>query len=52
VKVGIQNEDRIEILDGLKEGDNVVSGSYRAITRDLNDGDAVEIAEKGPVAGS
>jgi HlyD family secretion protein len=52
VKVGIQNEDRIEILDGLKEGESVVSGSYRAITRDLNDGDAVEVAEKGPVAGS
>lgn len=51
VKVGIQNEDRIEILDGLKEGENLVSGSYRAITRDLNDGDAVEVAEKGPVAG-
>ena len=52
VKVGIQNEDRIEILDGLKEGVNVVSGSYRAITRDLNDGDAVEVAEKGAVVGS
>lgn len=52
VKVGIQNEDRIEILDGLKEGESVVSGSYRAITRDLNDGDAVEVAEKGPVAES
>lgn len=52
VKVGIQNEDRIEILDGLKESENVVSGSYRAITRDLNDGDAVEVAEKGPVADS
>lgn len=52
VKVGIQNEDRIEILDGLKEGVNVVSGSYRAITRDLNDGDAVEVAEKGAVTGS
>lgn len=52
VKVGIQNEDRIEILDGLKEGENVVSGSYRAITRELNDGDAVEVAEKDPVAGS
>lgn len=52
VKVGIQNEDRIEIVDGLKEGEKVVSGSYRAITRDLNDGDAVEVAEKGSVAGS
>lgn len=52
VKIGIQNEDRIEILDGLKEGENVISGSYRAITRDLNDGDAVEVAKKGPAAGS
>jgi HlyD family secretion protein len=52
VKVGIQNEDRIEILDGLKEGESVVSGSYRAITRDLNDGDAVEVAGKGQAAGS
>ncbi|MGN6151872.1 MAG: efflux RND transporter periplasmic adaptor subunit [Lysobacteraceae bacterium] len=51
VKVGIQNEDRVEILDGLKEGESVVSGSYRAISRDLNDGDAVEVG-KGPVAGS
>lgn len=52
VKAGIQNEDRIEILGGLKVGENVVSGSYRAITRDLNDGDAVEVAEKGTMAGS
>lgn len=52
VKIGIQNEDRVEILDGLKEGESVVSGSYRAISRDLNDGDAVEVGGKGPVTGS
>jgi len=52
VKAGIQNEDRIEILDGLKEGEKVVSGSYRAITRDLNDGDAVEVTQKSQVAGT
>lgn len=52
VKAGIQNEDRIEILDGLKEGETVVSGSYRAITRDLNDGDAVEVTQKNQVTGA
>lgn len=52
VKAGIQNEDRIEIVDGLKEGEKVVSGSYRAITRDLNDGDAVEVTQKSQVTGS
>jgi HlyD family secretion protein len=52
VKAGIQNEDRIEILEGLKEGEKVVSGSYRAITRDLNDGDAVEVTEKSQVTGT
>jgi HlyD family secretion protein len=48
VKTGIQSGDLIEILDGLEEGDEVVSGSYRAISRDLNNGDLVvkEIVDK------
>ena len=41
VKTGIQSEDLIEILAGLQEGETVVSGSYRVISRDLNDGDPV-----------
>jgi HlyD family secretion protein len=43
VSTGIQSEDHIEILDGLDEGDQVVTGSYRAISRDLSDGAAVRI---------
>jgi HlyD family secretion protein len=48
VKTGIQSSELIEILDGLKEGDVVVSGSYRAISRDLNNGDSVvkEVVDK------
>jgi len=49
VKTGIQSDERIEILDGLKEGDEVVSGSYRAISKDLDNGALVRINnEKKP----
>jgi HlyD family secretion protein len=43
VTTGIQSEDRIEILSGLREGDEVVSGSYRAISKDLANGAAIRI---------
>ncbi|MBI5773559.1 MAG: efflux RND transporter periplasmic adaptor subunit [Verrucomicrobia bacterium] len=38
VKRGINDDNYVEILDGLKEGQSVVSGNYRAINRDLEDG--------------
>ena len=43
VKTGIQSDELIEIQDGLKEGDEVVTGSYRAISKDLTNGDLVRI---------
>src|SRR5262245_59577658 len=43
VKTGIQSDERIEILEGLKEGVEVVSGSYRAISKDLDNGAVVRI---------
>jgi HlyD family secretion protein len=43
VKTGIQSDDLIEILDGVKEGDEIVSGSYRAISKDLENGALVTI---------
>lgn len=46
VTTGIQSDDAIEIKTGLKEGDVVVSGSYRAISRDLNNGDLVTLKKK------
>jgi len=43
VKTGIQSDEYIEILDGLTEGGEVVSGSYRAISRDLQNGGMVTV---------
>lgn len=47
VKTGIQSDDAIEIKSGLKEGETVVSGSYRAISRDLDVGEDVTIKPAG-----
>jgi HlyD family secretion protein len=41
VTTGIQSETHIEILEGLEEGEKVVVGNYRAISRDLADGTKV-----------
>ena len=46
VKTGIQSDDLIEILEGLKEGDEVVTGSYRAISKDLENGGVVTISKE------
>ena len=43
VETGIQGDDLIEITSGLSEGEEVVSGSYRAISRDLVHGAAVTV---------
>ncbi|HEX4121161.1 MAG TPA: efflux RND transporter periplasmic adaptor subunit [Verrucomicrobiae bacterium] len=43
VKIGISDDNYVEILDGLKAGQEVVSGGYKAINRDLEDGKHVVI---------
>ena len=35
VETGIQSDTHIEVVDGLSAGDEIVSGSYRAISQDL-----------------
>ncbi len=46
VKSGIQDNLHIQILDGLKEGEEVVTGPYNAISRLLKDGDKVKVVTK------
>ena len=48
VKVGITGDDYVEVLDGLKEGETVVAGTYQAI-RDMKDSTRVKAA---PTTGS
>ncbi len=43
VDTGILDHTHIQIVSGLKEGDEVVSGSYGAITRELKDGAKIRI---------
>lgn len=38
VKIGISDDNYWEITDGLKEGDEIVTGGFHAISRDLDDG--------------
>jgi len=42
IKIGISDDSYWEIVEGLKEGDEVVSGGYRAIGRDLEDGKKIK----------
>jgi HlyD family secretion protein len=42
VKIGICDDNYWEITDGLTNGEEIVSGGYRAISRDLNDGSKVK----------
>ena len=46
VKTGIQDDTNIEIVSGLKKGDEVIVGPYSTVSKDLNSGDKVKIASK------
>jgi HlyD family secretion protein len=43
VKRGISDDNYVEIVSGLKEGDEVVTGNYKAINRDLDEGKKVVV---------
>ncbi len=47
VKVGIAGEKYFEVLTGLKEGENIVGGTYQAI-RELKDGATVRAQKEQP----
>ncbi|MCF7804732.1 MAG: efflux RND transporter periplasmic adaptor subunit [Candidatus Marinimicrobia bacterium] len=47
VKTGISSDTHFEILSGLETGEEIVVGSYRAVSRDLQDGTMVERSGSG-----
>lgn len=46
VKTGIQDINRIEILSGLKGGEEIITGPYAAISKTLKEGEKVKVVEK------
>ncbi len=50
VKTGISDNDFFEIASGLSEGQQIVSGGYKAISKDLEDGKRVKVGADAPKA--
>jgi HlyD family secretion protein len=46
VKSGIQDNTNIQILEGLEEGQEIIIGPYRAVSRTLKNDEAVEKVDK------
>jgi HlyD family secretion protein len=42
IKTGIQDDTNIEVLEGLKPGETVITGPYTTVTKDLQSGDKVK----------
>ncbi len=51
VETGISDRDYIEIRKGLREGQEVISGSFHAITQVLKDGMPVQVRSPSPAQG-
>jgi HlyD family secretion protein len=48
VKTGISDFENIEIVSGVKEGDQIISGPYIVVSKNLNAGDLVEKKKETP----
>lgn len=46
VKTGIQDINYIEITEGVKEGDEIISAPYAVVSKLLKDGSAVKVVDK------
>ncbi|EEF63425.1 efflux RND transporter periplasmic adaptor subunit [Pedosphaera parvula] len=52
VKRGISDDNYVEITEGLKEDQQVVSGGYKAINRELEEGKQIKASEAKPEGGA
>jgi HlyD family secretion protein len=50
IKTGIQDDTNIEVAEGLKKGDVVITGPYTTVTRELNSGDKIVISKEASKA--
>jgi HlyD family secretion protein len=46
IRTGIQDNDFIEIKKGLKDGEEIISGPYSAVSKILKDGSKVKLVKK------
>ncbi len=47
VQTGIASDTELEILTGINDGDRVIEGPYRTLSKELSDGDIVREPEPG-----
>ncbi|MBK8652760.1 MAG: efflux RND transporter periplasmic adaptor subunit [Haliscomenobacter sp.] len=52
VQTGIQDNNFIEIISGLKEGDQIISGPYSAVSRKLKSGEKIQVVKEGELYSS
>lgn len=50
VKIGISDDSYWEITDGLTQNEEIVSGGFRAISHDLQDGSKILVTKSEPAA--
>ena len=46
IKTGIQDDSNIEVLTGLIEGDEVITGPYNTVTKSLKCDDLIDIKQE------
>jgi len=46
VKTGIQDDTNIEIVEGLSEDDEIITGPYNTVSKTLKPGDLIEVQNK------
>ncbi|HCT22046.1 MAG TPA: efflux transporter periplasmic adaptor subunit, partial [Chitinophagaceae bacterium] len=46
VKTAVQDLNYIEVIEGIKAGDQVVTGPYNTVSKLLKEGDKVKVVEK------
>ena len=46
VETGIQDDNNIEIIKGLKEGDEIITGPYNLVSKKLKNGDKIRVNSK------
>jgi HlyD family secretion protein len=45
VKRGISDDSHYEILEGVSEGQEIITGNFKAVSKDLNDGTLIQLEE-------